>query len=143
MSGVFGTAMQLGASIFAFAIVGLGIPLFSVLTRLNLIGFGLCSRRVGNILAVYFPFAASYLLYGEGAVKKLLSWGGVIFTSLVAFILPLALALYVVKEFDYEGSISIYCGTLTDKRSQLRALRVLITVAVFAILAALLGNLLT
>ena len=76
MSGVFGTAMQLGASIFAFAIVGLGIPLFSVLTRLNLTGSGLCSASTGNIFAVYFPFAVSWLIYGGPAVTALLSWGG-------------------------------------------------------------------
>uniref|UniRef100_A0A7S2YPZ0 Amino acid transporter transmembrane domain-containing protein n=1 Tax=Entomoneis paludosa TaxID=265537 RepID=A0A7S2YPZ0_9STRA len=38
MSGVYGAYMQFGACLFAFFIVGLGIPLFSVLTRLNLIG---------------------------------------------------------------------------------------------------------
>ena len=140
MSGVFGTWMQIGASIFAFAIVGLGIPLFSVLTRLNLTGSGLCSRRVGNVLAVYFPFGVSWLLNGGTGVRKLLSWGGVLFTSLVAFILPLVLALHVVKEFDYEGSVAVYCGRLKDKRSELLSLRVLLSVAVFAIVLAILGN---
>ena len=141
MSGVFGSWMQIGASIFAFAIVGLGFPLFSVLTRLNLTGSGLCSRRVGNVLAVYFPFGVSWLLNGGTGVRKLLSWGGVLFTSLVAFILPLVLALHVVKEFDYEGSVAVYCGRLRDKRSELLSLRVLLSVAVFAIVLAILGNL--
>jgi amino acid permease len=74
MSGSLGTCLQLGASIFAFAIVGLGIPLFSVLTRLNLVGSGLCSERVGNLFAVYFPFAVSWFLYDGDTVTKLLSW---------------------------------------------------------------------
>ena len=140
MSGLFGTWMQISASIFAFAIVGLGIPLFSVLTRLNLTGSGLCTRPVGNLLAVYFPFAVSWLLYGGDAVTKLLSWGGVIFTSLVAFILPLVLALHVVKEFDYEGTISVYFGRFRDKRSELISLRVLLFLTTAAVTAAILGN---
>jgi amino acid permease len=140
MSGVFGTAMQLGASVFAFCIIGLGIPLFSVLTRLNLLGGGLCTRNVGNLLAVYLPFGASWLLYDSTAVTKLLAWGGVLFTSLVAFILPVALALHVVKQFDNEGSISVYFGYFTSKRGELNSLRVLLFLAIFAIVAALLGN---
>jgi hypothetical protein len=141
MSGAFGTGMQLGASIFAFAIIGLGIPLFSVLTRLNLTGSGLCSTKVANLIAVYLPFGVSWLLYGGDLVTKVLSWGGVGFTSLVAFILPLTLAHHVVNTFDYEGSVSVYCGLIRGKRSELIALRVLLAVAILSIIAAVVGNL--
>jgi Tryptophan/tyrosine permease family len=141
MSGSLGTTMQLGASLFAFAIIGLGIPLFSVLTRLNLTGSGLCSHRTGNILAVYFPFAAAWLLSDGAAITKLLSWGGIVFTSLVAFILPLILALHVVHEVDSEGSISVYGGWLTEKGPHLMSVRVLLTIAVVAIFVAIVGNL--
>jgi len=61
---------------------------------------------------------------------------------MVAFILPLALALNVAKDYDYEGSIAVYFGRLKDKRSEITSLRVLLTVAVFAIAFAVLGNLL-
>lgn len=74
MGGSLGVRLQLGASIFAFAIVGLGIPLFSVLTRLNLVSSGLCSPFVGNVLSVYSPFAVSWFLYDSKAITKLLSW---------------------------------------------------------------------
>jgi len=57
MSGAFGTAMQLCASIFAFFIVGLGCPLFSILARMNLTaGSGLLSKGSANGMAVYLPF---------------------------------------------------------------------------------------
>ena len=65
MSGAYGLPIQIGASIFAFFIIGWGIPLFSVLARLNLIGSGgeyqqpLCSRFTANIFAVYAPFGVS------------------------------------------------------------------------------------
>lgn len=74
MSGALGVSLQLGASLFAFAIIGLGIPLFSVLTRLNLVGSGLCSESTAKVLSVYFPFAVSWFLYDSEAITKLLSW---------------------------------------------------------------------
>ena len=141
MSGAFGTMLSLGASLFAFAIVGLGIPLFSVLTRLNLTGSGLCSLRTGNMLAVYGPFAAAWMLYAGKAITKLLSWGGIIFTSLVAFILPLILSIYVVRTNDAVGSILVYGGWYKTKAAQLTTLYVLITFACLSIFVAILGNL--
>ena len=140
MSGAFGTSMQLGASFFAFMIVGLGIPLFSVLTRMNLTGSGLCSERFGNILAVYLPFGVAWLLYQGEAVTELLSWGGVMFTSIVAFILPLLLALHTVLEFESKGSIQVYFGFFTSKWSQVVSLVVLLVVAVISVVVAVLGN---
>ena len=141
MSGAFGTMMSLGASLFAFAIVGLGIPLFSVLTRLNLTGSGLCSVRTGNLLAVYGPFAAAWMLYDGQAITKLLSWGGIIFTSLVAFILPLILSIYVVRTKDNVGSILKYSGWYGSKKAQLVSLYLLFVLACLSIFVAILGNL--
>jgi hypothetical protein len=141
MSGAFGTALSIGASLFAFAIVGLGIPLFSVLTRLNLTGSGLCSDGTGNVLAVYGPFAAAWMLYDGKAVTKLLSWGGIIFTSLVTFLLPLLLAIHVVRTSDTEGSILVYGSWFRGKNAHLMSLYILLALAVLAIIVAVLGNL--
>ena len=91
-------------------------------------------------MAVYLPFAASWLLYDGQAVTKLLAWGGVVFTSFVAFVLPVALALHAVKKFDNEGSISVYWGYFTSKRAELNSLRVLLFFAIAAIVAAIVGN---
>eukprot|EP00550_Attheya_septentrionalis_P006573 CAMPEP_0198290160 /NCGR_PEP_ID=MMETSP1449-20131203/8119_1 /TAXON_ID=420275 /ORGANISM="Attheya septentrionalis, Strain CCMP2084" /LENGTH=421 /DNA_ID=CAMNT_0043988619 /DNA_START=161 /DNA_END=1423 /DNA_ORIENTATION=- len=74
IAGAFGTTTQIGASLFAFVIIGLGIPLFSVLMRLNLVGSGLCSQKTGNFFAVYLPWALSWTLYFGESVKELLSW---------------------------------------------------------------------
>lgn len=138
--GAEGASMQLGASLFAIAIVGLGIPLFSVVTRLNLTSSGLCSMRTGYLLSVFLPFAISWFLNDGQAITKLLSWGGVIFTSLVAFILPLGLALYVSESYDHEGFVSVYGRWLTDKPDSTLSLRVLLVFAVLAIGMAIAGN---
>ena len=144
-SGVYGVSLQIGASIFAFFIIGLGIPLFSVLTRYSLVGSGSFHTPTANLLAVYFPFSVGWLLYQGEGVTNLLSWGGVICTSLVAFILPLLVSLHTVEEFEHHGSIEVYPSYFTtlqtSKRAQVRALKVLLVFAVLSIIAAIFGNL--
>jgi hypothetical protein len=139
MSGALGTAMQISSSLFAFGIVGLGIPLFSVLARLNLTSSGV-SLKIGHALAVYLPFTVALFLYDGSSITNMLSWGGVVFTSLVVFILPLILAYHVTTEFSEESSISVYNGYFKSKDAQIIALRVLIVLAVVAVLCALAGN---
>lgn len=141
LSGAFGLLMQLGASIFAFSLIGLGIPLFSVLTRLNLTSSGMCSHRTANIFAVYFPFTLSWFLYDGTAVVQMLNWGGILFTSMVAFILPLLLAMDVTEKYDAEGSIDVYFGWFTSDRAKRMALRVLFALSVASIAAAVAGSL--
>jgi hypothetical protein len=75
------------------------------------------------------------------SVTQLLSWGGMIFTTLVVFILPLLLSLYTLEEAHEQGSVTIYGRwNLTSKKSQTIALRVLLVLAVLSTFAALLGN---
>jgi lipid-A-disaccharide synthase-like uncharacterized protein len=139
MSGAFGTRMQFGASIFAFMIIGLGIPLYSVVTRMNLTGSGLCSHAVGNALAVYLPFSVSWMLYQGHAVTELLAWGGVLFTSVVATILPVLLALHTVLEFDVQGAIAVYGGWFESSDAQRNALIVLLGLTVVSVVCAIVG----
>jgi len=145
MSGVFGMQMEVSASIFAFFIIGLGCPLFSVLCRLNLTGSGLVSHRTGNILAVYLPFSLSWLFYQGEALTKLLSWGGIMFTSLVAFILPLLVSIYSLHVSDVEGAIAVYGEsqqgpTKLSKETQKILLYILLTISMVSITAAITGN---
>lgn len=141
MSGVFGPTMQLTASIFAFFIVGLGCPLFSVLSRMNLEGSGLVSHSTANGLAVYLPFLTSWLFYQGDAITQLLSWGGIIFTSLIAFILPLLLALHTLDVTDDKGAVDVYSPfRIASMRSQKTTLKVFLLMAALAIIAAIFGN---
>jgi hypothetical protein len=142
MSGAFGVPLQLCASIFAFFIIGLGAPLFSVLTRMNLTCNDLLSRDTANILAVYIPFLTSWIFYQGDAITQLLSWGGIIFTSLIAFILPLLAALYSLSTSDREGSIDVYypLHCVRSKSAQKAALQILLVLSAFSIVAAILGN---
>ena len=142
MSGAFGPAIQLCASIFAFFIIGLGIPLFSILARMNLTdGNRGLSRNTANWPAIYLPFLFSWIFYQGDAITQLLSWGGIIFTSLIAFILPLLLSLRSIDIAKDEGSVEVYKPfQLTSQKAQKLAIRVVLVLAIASIIVAILGN---
>jgi len=140
MSGAFGKITEVCSMVFAFFIIGLGIPLFSVLTRLNLTGSGLCTRGQANILAIYFPWGTAWLLYSGGRTTALLGWGGIFFTSIVVFIAPLALSLYVVCTSPNQGSVAVYRSYLQEKKHQQLALLVLLGASIIAIVLAVISE---
>lgn len=120
----------------------MGCPLFSVLTRMNLTGSGLVSHKMGNILAVVLPFSLSWLFYQGDAITELLSWGGIMFTSLVAFILPLLISIHSLDTSESEGVISVYGEKYShmSKNTHKLLLNILLVVAVLSIFAAIIGN---
>ena len=141
MSGTFGIVMQICASVFAFFIIGLGIPLFCVLKRMNLTGKNMVTRKTANMFAVYLPFSISWLFYTGDWITQLLSWGGMVFTTLVAFIFPILIALHTLEVTDEPGSVPIYGSwELTQLSSQKTALKVLLALAILASILALIGN---
>jgi len=140
VAGEFGVTTRICSELFVFFIIGLGIPLFSVLSRLNLTGSGLCSEFVANLLAVYLPWGIAWVFYSGGATS-LLGWGGIFFSSIIVFIAPLLLAIHTVIEFDAEGSVAVYGGLFESKRAQLTALCVLLFFSVASIVLACFGKL--
>ena len=144
VSGAFGLPLRLGASLFAFFIIGLDIPLFSVLTRYNLVNSGLCSTRSANLLVVYMPWCLGWLFYQGEAVSELLSWSGILFTGAVAFLLPLYLAIRVLQKSDSpNGSIDVYGGFFVKRASQLHATATLFTITAVSVLLAIVGQVLS
>jgi len=144
MSGAFGSGVQLGASVFAFFIIGLDIPLFSVLTRYNLTHSGMCSVRTANWLVVWFPWSMAWIFYQGDAIANVLDWGGLFFMSVGAFLLPLYLALKTLKENpDKNGSIPVHGSLWTSYEAQVRALTALFAVTCLAVVIAVCGQLAT
>jgi hypothetical protein len=146
VSGAYGEGVQIAASIFAFFIIGLDIPLFSVLTRYNLTHSGLCSTRTANLLVVWIPWGLAWIFYQGNAVGDLLSWGGTLLTSALAFILPLYLALRALQsqtDLFVGGSVPIYVShyMIHNRAAQIAALRLLLGIAVFSVIAAIGGQL--
>eukprot|EP00978_Attheya_sp_CCMP212_P015577 scaffold40115_cov58-Attheya_sp.AAC.8 len=116
-TGAYGVPMQISGSFFAFFVIGLDIPLFSVFARANLVGSGVCSRRTANILVVYIPWLVSWIFYQGEAIYTILAWGGIIFTGIVAYILPLVLALHMVNRNE-KGSVNVYADVIKGDRAQ-------------------------
>lgn len=141
IAGSYGSYMQLGASVFAFVIIGLGIPLFSVLMRLNLTGSGLCSVQKANILAVYLPWAISWLFYNGARVEQLLSWGGMLFTSICAFLAPTILALKATYKSNEKGSVPAWFGIELSVRGDKIALYLLVIMSTVLVLVSICGQL--
>ena len=109
---------------------------------MNLTGSGLVSHNVGNILAVYLPFSLSWLFYQGDSITQLLSWGGIMFTSVVAFILPILLSVHALDTSDSEGVIAVYGEKYRHlpKRTNKIILYILLFVAVVFISSAIIGN---
>lgn len=150
-SGAFGNPLRIGASIFAFFIIGLDIPLFAVLTRYNLVNSGLCSPLVANIFVVYLPWGLSWLFYQGSAVSELLDWGGILFTGALAFLLPLYLAIRVLRQEQVDGnsaaagplqgSIDVYMGWVKSQADELRATVLVLIASATCVAIAIMGQL--
>lgn len=140
MSGSFGHTTEITSEIFAFFIIGFGIPLFSVLSRLNLVGSGLCSESVANILSIYLPWLVSWAFYTGEKVSALLGWGGVVFTSIIVFLAPLLLALHARLEFDTDGSVPVYGTFFKSEQSQVIMLVILLLCSIASVVLAFIGE---
>lgn len=62
------------------------------------------------------------------------------FTSLIAFILPIVLAIHVNQGCENKGNVDVYFGFFKEKQTELLALRILLFLAVSAVIAAIIGN---
>ena len=82
------TSVRFGGGIFAFAIIGLGVPVYCVLMRYNLRAGGL-SEFWSHILAGAGPWAVSWLVYRGHGILEVLSWSGLILNAAIDFIAPM------------------------------------------------------
>mmetsp|Transcript_760 Transcript_760/g.1168 ORF Transcript_760/g.1168 Transcript_760/m.1168 type:complete len:488 (+) Transcript_760:166-1629(+) len=140
MTGAFGPVTEICSMIFAFFIIGLGIPLFSVLTRLNLTGSGLCTEFQANALAVYLPWGSAWILYSGGKTTALLGWGGIFFMSIIVFLAPLFLSLQTINDSDEIGSVLIYGSFFKKKSEQILVLYILLIGSIASIILAIIGE---
>ena len=87
------TSVRFGGGVFAFAIIGLGVPVYCVLMRYNLRAGGL-SEFWSHILAGAGPWAVSWLVYRGHGILEVLSWSGLILNAAIDFIAPMVLVLH-------------------------------------------------
>ena len=141
--GEFGIWIQFSASVFAVSIIGLGVPLFCVLMRLNLTGSEVCSTFMANVLVVILPWGTSWIFYNSTLTTALLAWGGMLFTSIVAFIAPLLLALRVAqqeKSFNYKPQLCDISCSSDPHQKEITKLNVMLFVAIIIVIVAIAGQ---
>lgn len=85
------------AALFGVTIIGCGVPVFAVIIRTGLIASGLCSPRWALFLGGCAPFLFSWTLYQGTLLMSILNWAGLIINGLVAFLLPMVLALKAIE----------------------------------------------
>jgi len=84
--------VRMGGGLFAFFIIGLGVPVFCVLMRYNLVAGGvseLWSVAVGGV----GPWMLSWLFYRGHGILVVLAWSGLILNAGIDFIAPMLLVL--------------------------------------------------
>jgi len=101
---------------FGLFIIGLGIPVFSVLCRYNLVVGGVCGPRAGMFYSSVLPFLISFTMYQGHFILDLLSWSGTLLSSLLNFYGPMVLCLIALK--NGTGRI-LECGSETSNRKKM------------------------
>ena len=79
------------------------IPVISIFQRYNLIKEGVCGLRMANFLAVVLPWLLAIPLYNGSGYQELANWGGVLVTSVVNFIVPIAVYIVAVRRREKEA----------------------------------------
>ena len=81
------------------------------------------------------------MFYNGEATTSLLGWGGIIFTSIIAFLAPLLLALHATKKSDWVALIPIYGKLEFTKSKHITILYGLLIFSIFSIILAVIGEL--
>jgi amino acid permease len=85
------------AAIFGTSIIGCGVPVFCVIIKTALYSGGVCSKPWSQFFGALFPYCLSWMLYQGTMLMTVLNWTGLLVNGMVAFILPLILALYASR----------------------------------------------
>jgi len=87
------TPTRISAFLFAFGMIGLGIPFAAIVTRYNLLVGRMCGPRMSTFWAIYFPWLVSWGFYTGGLFNELIAWSGDIAIGPINFVLPLLVTL--------------------------------------------------
>jgi len=88
---------RIAAASFGVAIIGSGVPVFCVIVRKQLDSSGMMSRSWAKFCGTLFPYLISWLMYQGKTFIAMLNWTGLLVNGLIAFILPLSLALVAYR----------------------------------------------
>lgn len=85
------------AAVFGTSIIGSGVPVFCVIIKNALHSGGVCNEQWSLFFGSTLPYLISWMLYQGSLLMTVLNWTGLLVNGMVAFILPLVLALYAFR----------------------------------------------
>ena len=83
-----GLPTRLCATLFGVLIVGLGVPIFCVMMRYNLVNGGLCGEPWAHVWSSAVPFGTAWMLYQGNVMLKLLAYSGIVLNGFIDFLMP-------------------------------------------------------
>eukprot|EP00629_Pelagomonadales_sp_RCC1024_P006077 CAMPEP_0119285398 /NCGR_PEP_ID=MMETSP1329-20130426/32103_1 /TAXON_ID=114041 /ORGANISM="Genus nov. species nov., Strain RCC1024" /LENGTH=455 /DNA_ID=CAMNT_0007286109 /DNA_START=119 /DNA_END=1483 /DNA_ORIENTATION=- len=84
-------SVRAGTGLFAYAILGLGVPVFCVLMRYNLVAGGM-PLAWAHFCGGALPWLVSWLVYRGHGVLRVLTWSGLVLNASIDFVAPMVLA---------------------------------------------------
>ena len=84
-------------ALFGIITIGSGVPVYCVLIKNTLYVRGTCDRFWSFFIGSVFPYLSSFLIYQGTFMIALLSWTGLVVNGIVAFVMPLLLALFLYE----------------------------------------------
>eukprot|EP01104_Vermistella_antarctica_P020277 TRINITY_DN8619_c0_g1_i1.p1 TRINITY_DN8619_c0_g1~~TRINITY_DN8619_c0_g1_i1.p1 ORF type:complete len:638 (-),score=100.18 TRINITY_DN8619_c0_g1_i1:47-1894(-) len=89
--------LNISTSIFSFAVVGLGIPLYSIVIRYNLYVGKVCNSFWSAMWGVVFPWAVSWLFYQGSGLVTFVTYSATYISGVINFVIPFLLYLRARK----------------------------------------------
>lgn len=114
---------QFAAASFAIAMIGTGVPIFCVIVKNSLYQSNIVDEDWSQFLGSLLPYLISWYFYQGKALLTMVNWTGLLVSGIVAFILPLILALVAywkitaARTDGIQGPIAIEMSPLSGKNS--------------------------
>ena len=90
-------ATQFASAFFGISEIGVGVAIFCVIVKNSLLQTGLLNKGLSQFFGSLFPYLISWYMYQGKSLLVMLNWTGLLVNGLVAFILPLVLALVAYR----------------------------------------------
>jgi len=98
--------IQVCAMLFAMGIIGLGIPVFCIMMRYNLLVSRVCGANMALFWGNVFPYLVAWLLYQGDLSQTLIQWTGNTTNAAINFLAPLLLTIVVLSRTHAVATMS-------------------------------------
>ncbi len=90
-------ATQFASAFFGISEIGVGVAIFCVIVKNSLLQTGLMNKGLSQFFGSLFPYLISWYMYQGKTLLVMLNWTGLLVNGMVAFILPLVVALVAYR----------------------------------------------